>query len=165
MKTNNDFKHLKAINLIAIPDWSRTLSNILIGLIVFTLLILSLTPWVQTSQGVGRVLAFDPNQRVQSISANISGIVNKWFIQEGDTVKKGDPIVEIIDNDPNLVNRLKAERDASAAKFEAAKVARETGYLNYQRQQKLFEEGLSSRMKFEKAKIESTSVKYLYIAL
>jgi biotin carboxyl carrier protein len=51
------------------------------------------------------------------------------------------------------MKRLTIERDAIFQKYEAAKAASETGYLNYQRQKKLLEQGLSSETKYEKAKI------------
>ncbi|MCB0378409.1 MAG: HlyD family efflux transporter periplasmic adaptor subunit [Bdellovibrionales bacterium] len=114
---------------------------------------IALTPWQQTSSGEGRVMALDPNHREQFITATVSGRIEEWLVQDGQAVKAGDPIVKVIDNDPNFLNRLEGARDAALKKFEAAKAARETGLLNYDRQQKLVEQGLSSRKEYEAAKI------------
>lgn len=120
----------------------------------FSLFILLVTvPWQQTSTGAGQVTAIDPNDRVQYVNAPVGGRVNKWFVKDGQAVKVGDPIVEIVDNDPNFVDRLKIERDAALQKYEVSKLASETAEKNYRRQEDLFKQGLSSRVKFEKAKI------------
>ena len=136
------------------PNWINILAKFLISFLVLFIIILTITPWQQTSQGTGKVIAFDPNDRVQNINSTVPGRINKWFVQDGSKVKSGEPIVEIIDNDPLFVERLKLERDSTLKKYEAAKAASETALLNFQRQEDLFNQGLSSRMKFEKAKIE-----------
>jgi multidrug resistance efflux pump len=149
-----DLKDFKAMNYVQLPNWIETFSRTVGSFIIFTVLILAIVPWQQTSQGSGGVIAFDPNDRVQDINSAVSGRINKWFVQDGSKVKQGEPIAEIVDNDPNFVERLNIERDAVLKKYEAAKAATETAQLNYRRQEKLYEEGLSARTKFEKAKIE-----------
>jgi len=71
-----------------------------------------LAPWTQNIRGRGRVFAYAPEQRQQPIEATISGRVEKWLVQEGTQVKKGDPIVKLIDNDESMLDRLGAERAA-----------------------------------------------------
>jgi len=137
-----------------IPKWQFYLNRLLLFIFISLIIIMIFTPWVQTSQGSGQVIAFSPNDRVQSINATVKGRINKWFISDGSFVSKGDPIVEIVDNDPNYVKRLKLERDAEYKKYEASKSASETALINYERQKKLFTQGLSARTKYEKAKIE-----------
>ncbi|NNE18282.1 MAG: HlyD family efflux transporter periplasmic adaptor subunit [Myxococcales bacterium] len=79
--------------------------------LLFTLAAL-LAPWTQNIRGRGRVFAYAPEQRQQPIEATISGRVEKWFVQEGTQVKKGDPIVQLTDNDESILDRLGAERAA-----------------------------------------------------
>jgi RND family efflux transporter MFP subunit len=144
---------LKSVRDIHSPKNYRGFArNFAIGFVVF-LIVLALTPWQQTSIGQGKVTALDPNDRPQFITANVKGIIESWLVQDGQYVKKGDPIVKIQDNDPNYLVRLEAARDAAIAKFEAAKESSTTARLNYRRQLKLEKEGLSSRKEFEKAKI------------
>lgn len=150
----NDKDKFKSLKDVGYPSWILVLARVLISFFVFFLLLFSVTPWQQTSQGTGRVIAFDPNDRVQVISSNVPGRIEKWLVRDGSKVKKGDPIVQIVDNDPNFMKRLKIERDAILRKYEAAKAASETSLLNYERQEELYKRGLSSRMKFEKSKIE-----------
>ena len=136
-----------------IPSWQQIFVKMLMASFIFIAVALTITPWQQTSTGVGRVTAIDPNDRVQYVNAPVSGRINKWFVKDGDSVKVGDPIVEIVDNDPNFVERLGIERNAVLAKFEASKTASETAHNNYIRQKQLFEQGLSSKLTLEKAKI------------
>lgn len=65
-------------------------------------------PWTQNIKGTGFVTTLKPNQRPQTIHTAIPGRIEKWFVQEGDFVKKGDTILfisEIKEDylDPNLV--------------------------------------------------------------
>jgi multidrug resistance efflux pump len=139
---------------VDVPKWENIFVRILIFLGIMTFVILLAVPWQQTSHGYGTVTAFSPNDRIQTINATVDGRISKWFVSDGSYVKENDPIVEIVDNDPNYIERLKLERDAELKNFEAYKTASETAYLNYQRQKDLFEKGLSARTKLEKAKIE-----------
>lgn len=136
-----------------LSPWQRNIARFFWGSSITLLLILVLVPWQQTSTGAGQVTAFDPNDRVQYVNAPVSGRINKWYIKDGQKVKVGDPLVEIVDNDPNFVDRLKIERDAALQKYEVSKLASETAEKNYIRQEELYNQGLSSRVKFEKAKI------------
>lgn len=74
-------------------------------------------PWTQTISGTGSVTTLKPNQRPQSIQSVISGRIEKWYVQEGDFVKKGDTILFISEikedyMDPNLVENTKKQMDA-----------------------------------------------------
>lgn len=140
-------------NLYQPPPWTRSLARIIIVCFTMFLIILVVTPWQQTSQGYGKIIALNPNDRIQNINSTVPGILSKWFVTDGSVVKKGDPIVQIIDNDPNFIERLKLERDAKLKKYEVSKDASETALINYKRQKDLFEQGLSARTKYEKAKI------------
>ncbi len=133
-------------------------TRVLAGLVVLTLIVvaaaLAFTPWVQTSVGMGRVTALDPDERLQEITVLVGGRINRWFVRDGSRVRAGDPIVEIVDVDPRLLERLRAEREAVAAKYMAARTAAEIAKIDTERQQELFDEGLASRRDFEVATIK-----------
>jgi len=124
------------------------------AVISIILVLLMTVPWQQTSHGRGKVIALDPNDRAQFITATVAGRVEKWLVTDGEHVEKGQPIVRVVDNDPNFMQRLETRKDAAEKKYLSAKVARETAKLNYNRQSKLMKEGLTSRKDFEKAKIK-----------
>lgn len=148
---NNDFS---ALNSIKIPRPVKILPRIILVILAFLTLILAVTPWRQTSKGFGYIIAMNPNDRAQTISATVSGRIKSWYIRDGSHVKKGDKLVEIIDNDPLILQRVTQQRDAMKRKLELATIAAETAKINYLRQEDLFNQGLSSRKDFEKAKIE-----------
>ena len=85
------------------------------------LLIIVFLPWTQNVSGAGSVTTLKPNQRPQTVQSAIAGRIEKWFVNEGDYVKKGDTILfisEIKEDylDPNLVentgNQVKAKESA-----------------------------------------------------
>lgn len=147
-------KEFTALNDIKIPRPFQILKIILITSLILLLAILTITPWRQTAAGLGYLTAFNPNDRTQEIHATVGGRIKKWFVQDGSTVKAGDKIVEIADNDPLIVERLLSEKMAKERKMQVARIAAETSKLNYGRQENLFNRGLASRKNFEDAKIE-----------
>ncbi len=149
-----DFEPFTNFNNINTPKPLKVLPKIILTFLGLTILILCLTPWQQTSKGFGHIIASDPNHRAQNISAPINGRIKKWYVNDGSVVKKDEKLVEIVDNDPLILERIKSERDAKKRKFQVTQIASQTSKLNYQRQEDLFNKGLSSRRDFEEAKIE-----------
>lgn len=149
-----DFAPFTNFNNIRTPKPLKVLPKIILVFLSLAILILFLTPWQQTSKGFGHIIATDPNDRAQNISASINGRIKKWYVKDGSVVKKDDKLVEIVDNDPLILERIKSERDAKKRKLQVSQIASQTSKLNYQRQEELFNKGLSSRRDFEEAKIE-----------
>jgi membrane fusion protein, adhesin transport system len=110
-----------AMRLVRSPRPAQLLAKLLGGLFVVLVATMIFTPWVQTVLGTGRVVAYAPLDRQQSIEAPIEGRIVQWYVREGSRVKAGDPVAEIRDNDPLMMTRLEEERDAIAARLEAAK--------------------------------------------
>jgi multidrug resistance efflux pump len=85
----------------------QIIRKIIWGFVLLLLLFLFL-PWTQNIKGTGFVTTLKPNQRPQTIHTAIAGRIEKWYVQEGDFVKKGDTILfisEIKEDylDPNLI--------------------------------------------------------------
>ena len=89
-----------AIHAVHAPRATRVLAGILVVLIIVVAVALTITPWQQNVGGSGRVMAFSPEERQQNIEAPVDGRIARWHVVEGSSVKKGDPIVELTDNDP-----------------------------------------------------------------
>jgi membrane fusion protein, adhesin transport system len=85
---------------------ARSLLVLLVLLVIFLLL----TPWQQNVRGYGRVVAFTPYERQQFIGAPIEGRIAAWLVTEGSRVKKGDVLAEMLDNDPQFLQRIAAEK-------------------------------------------------------
>jgi len=91
--------------------------------------------------------------RLQEITALVPGRIMEWYVRDGSHVKVGDPIVRIADNDPQLLERLQAERAQVVAKLDAAQSAVDTAEIDLRRTSDLFDQGLAARREFEQARI------------
>jgi multidrug efflux pump subunit AcrA (membrane-fusion protein) len=100
---------LPALTLTATAPLARRLARSLVGLFFVLLVLLGLTPWQQNVGGLGRVVAYAPLERQQTVQAPVEGRVAQWWVQEGSKVKAGERLAEITDNDPELLRRLEAE--------------------------------------------------------
>jgi multidrug resistance efflux pump len=93
------------------------------------LLLFLLLPWTQNVSGAGSVTTLKPDQRPQTIHTTIAGRIEKWFVNEGDYVNKGDTILfisEIKEDylDPNLIEntgRQVSAKESSVSSY-ASKV-------------------------------------------
>jgi multidrug resistance efflux pump len=115
---NKKLERFSSVQLLNKEKHYKILNKILIFFVVFTALFLFL-PWTQNISGSGAVTTLKPNQRPQTIQSLISGRIEKWYVNEGDYVEKGDTILfisEIKEDylDPNLVENTKNQRDAKA---------------------------------------------------
>lgn len=101
----------------------KILNRIIAGVSVIGVIALFL-PWTQNISGSGSVTTLKPSQRPQTIQSLISGRIEKWYVQEGDFVNKGDTILfisEIKEDylDPNLVKNTKNQADAKKLSVES----------------------------------------------
>ncbi|MCX6853980.1 MAG: biotin/lipoyl-binding protein, partial [Verrucomicrobia bacterium] len=112
--------YLPAITRAGSSRWPRLLARILAVLFVLFILAVWFLPWQQSVSGAGKVIAFDPLERRINVEAPVAGQVKKLHVVEGQKVHKGDIIVEIQDNDPNLLMNLRSQHDALIARRAAA---------------------------------------------
>ncbi len=115
-----DMSKYKSAKILEENKGYKTIKKIIWILCIMLLLFLFL-PWTQNISGSGSVTTLKPNQRPQTVQSAIAGRVEKWFVNEGDFVKKGDTILfisEIKEDylDPNLVentgNQVKAKENS-----------------------------------------------------
>ncbi|MFO0416933.1 MAG: efflux RND transporter periplasmic adaptor subunit [Pseudomonadota bacterium] len=132
----------------------RIAASLLFTAILVLLIALVFVPWVQNVQGIGSVIAYSPDERQQHITAPVDGLIRQWFVLEGSHVKKGDNIVDIADIDPDIMNRLEREREATQTKLDASQKALDTSRKNLERQKSLVQSGLSSMRSAELAELE-----------
>jgi len=111
----------EAMRLVRAPRTTRTIARLLAGLLVVVALALAVVPFQQSSSAHGRVIAFAPLDRQQTIEAPVDGRVVRWHVQEGDHVEEGTPLVDIADNDADLLSRLEREKAALDARMDAAR--------------------------------------------
>jgi multidrug efflux pump subunit AcrA (membrane-fusion protein) len=104
------------------------IKNWFIGIFISLLIILFL-PWTQNIQSKGKITTLWQDQRPQEINSPIAGKITKWWVKEGDFVKKGDTILQISEIkaeylDPNLIGRTQEQVFAkkNAIQFYESKV-------------------------------------------
>lgn len=110
------------LDQLPVPKASRLAARLLVFGLLALLLLLVTVPWQQNAAGRGRVVAFSPTERQQNLDAPIEGRIAQWHVVEGQQVRKGQPIVDLTDNDPDLITRLQREREAVQARLRAAEV-------------------------------------------
>ncbi|MBN2972843.1 efflux RND transporter periplasmic adaptor subunit [Roseomonas aeriglobus] len=146
--------HFPTLTRIRPPRIARVIAWLITIGIAIVAAILFLVPWVQTSAGTGQVAALDPEDRVQDVTALVPGRVERWYVRDGDRVRRGQPIARIVDNDPNLLARLAAERAQVLAEIAAAEQAMAVSQIDVGRSGQLLAEGLAARRDYEAAQIK-----------
>jgi adhesin transport system membrane fusion protein len=92
----------------------------ILAILFFALPIIAMfLPWQQNVTAIGKVTAFSPSERVQTIDAPVSGVISKWYVQEGSVVKEGEVLLEVSDIDPMFKDRLEAQRNNLQTKLNA----------------------------------------------
>lgn len=112
----NDKKEISSMKSFRIIE-SRSIHRRLIRILYFfgaLAIVLLFFPWTQNIRSHARVTALKPNQRPQTIHSIIAGRIEKWYVQEGQFVKKGDTILFISETkeeylDPNLVENTEQQ--------------------------------------------------------
>jgi len=91
IKPTDDFSSLHTIEE---KKYKSVIKKIFYYLLVLFIIFLFL-PWTQNIRSIGNVTALRPDQRPQTIQSIIPGRVEKWYVKEGDLVRKGDTILFI----------------------------------------------------------------------
>lgn len=111
---------LPVLSQVTAPQSIRRIARILAVILVMFPILLLLVPWQQNVKGYGRVVAYAPLERQQSIQAPVSGRVVHCWVIEGTIVKKGDKLLELEDQDAGLLNRLQQQYEAAQQKRNAS---------------------------------------------
>ena len=94
----------------------------------------------------------NPEEEVE-LKPQISGIVDKIVVEEGDLVKKGDLIatIRVVPNEQSLVS--------AKSRIATAKLSFENAQTLYQRNKTLFEKGVISQQDFENSELSYNQAK------
>lgn len=155
---------LKTIQRLETPRRYRW--NRIIGVASVIMLVFAFLPWTQTIRGTGAVTTVTPEQRPQTIHSAIPGRIEKWYVREGDLVKKGDTILFISEIkegyfDPELVANTKDQVEAK--KLALTSYSQKVDALGYQvealsNEQRLKREMAQNKVQQSRLKITSDSM-------
>lgn len=113
IKSEIDISKFNSLNSVEAKKSGKTPIRLLliVGLISIIFMFL---PWTQNVRAKGNITTLLPEQRPQGLQCVIDGRIEKWFVREGDFVKKGDTILFISETkdeyfDPQLLGRTQAQ--------------------------------------------------------
>ena len=144
VKAYNNFydhneKRFYAASLVRTPKLTRKVSLTLYILVAIVVLIMFI-PWTQNFETNGSLTSLHPEDRPQTVHSTIAGRIEKWYVQEGQEVKKGDTllfITEIKDKyfDPAFLKRIQEqisskEGSLSSTKLKSQSLSRQIQALN-----------------------------------
>jgi multidrug resistance efflux pump len=139
---------------------TRVLARFLLTILLLLILLLFL-PWQQNIRGNGKITALNPANRPQTVETVIAGRIQKWFVREGELVKKGDTIASISEVkekyfDPKLLSILRQQIGAK----ESSLVSKSKKAEALQRQINALEEAMKLKIEQSKAKLAAEKVKF-----
>ncbi|MEM0992707.1 MAG: HlyD family efflux transporter periplasmic adaptor subunit [Bacteroidota bacterium] len=147
---------------IKMPHANRMLRwwliTVLLVLVAFCFL-----PWTQNIQAKGEVTTLKPEQRPQTINSVIAGQIEKWYVQEGQLVKRGDTIVFLSEIkseyfDPDLVertdNQVKA-KELAIQSYESKVQALDNQIAAYRKELLLKKDQLRNKIQQNELKINN----------
>lgn len=154
------YDSLYSLRSLRTPSGGKILVWWLLGFFLLFLIILFL-PWQQNIRGTGNVTALNPGNRPQTIEAVIAGRVQKWYVMEGDLVKKGDTIVTISEVkekyfDPQLLFRLKQQITAK----ESSLASKDQKANALERQIMALREGMKLKVEQTAAKLQAEKIRF-----
>lgn len=159
IKKDVDMSRLYTHKLINMPRKFNIIRKWMTGILLAIVLMLFL-PWQQNVQGLGKVTPFTPKDRPQSVPSLIGGRIERWSIQEGDFVKRGDTLLVISEVkekylDPQLLNRtnsqIKNKQEAILSKREKINAL--------QKQVEALKSGLNFKLQQARNKVKQSQFK------
>ena len=131
VKAYNNFydhneKRFYASSLVRTPKLTRNVSYTLYILVGIILLVMFL-PWTQNFETSGSLTSLHPEDRPQTVHSTIAGRIEKWYVQEGQEVKKGDTLLfltEIKDKyfDPAFLKRIQEQINSKEGSLTSTKL-------------------------------------------
>ncbi|NBN97786.1 MAG: HlyD family efflux transporter periplasmic adaptor subunit [Flavobacteriia bacterium] len=111
-------------------------------------------PWTQNIRSKGEIITLRPEQKPQTINTIIGGKIVKWYVKEGDLIKKGDTILvisEIKDGyfDPKLIDRTQNQIDN-----------KEQSVVAYEQKINSLDQRVDALIENSKLKIQQAQIKY-----
>ncbi|MFN2426852.1 MAG: HlyD family secretion protein [Candidatus Binatia bacterium] len=112
---------LPVLELVRSSRRMRRFSRLLVVVFIAFLACVVFLPWQQFVRGAGRVVAYNPLERNLTVEAPLAGRVHRSHVFEGQVVKQGELLFELLDNDPDLLANLGLQREAARARRDAAR--------------------------------------------
>ena len=114
IQSNKNFlptKGKSSVHLVQSSQFAQRLARLLLLGLLLSVLAMGFLPWQQSSRGMGKVVAYVPQERQQTIEAPVKGVIALISpgLVEGSEVKKGDFLLEIQPVAASLKEQLNAQ--------------------------------------------------------
>jgi multidrug resistance efflux pump len=153
-------ERLYSLRALKTPSAGKILAKWILGITLLFIVVLFL-PWQQNVRGTGKVTAFNPVNRPQTVEVVIAGRIKTWHVQEGQYVNKGDTIITLTEVrerffDPQLLPRLREQIQAK----EKSLVAKQSKADALSRQITALRKAMANKVDQAKAKLEAERVRF-----
>ncbi|WP_192349822.1 HlyD family secretion protein [Algoriphagus sp. Y33] len=167
IKDRRPFEQAESLKLTVASEQKRRRVRILFVTCCIVFLMLFL-PWTQYIRSKGYVTMLQPEHRAQTIHSVIAGRIEKWYVNEGAFVSKGDTIVSITEVkdeyfDSLLLPRTQRQVDAknlSALSYKEKVKALESQIAALKRNNILRKEQARNKLEMAELQVESDSIRF-----
>ncbi|RAI93779.1 HlyD family secretion protein [Algoriphagus yeomjeoni] len=161
------FEHTESLKMTVASKQKKRRVRILFVSCCVVFLILFL-PWTQYIRSKGYVTMLQPEHRAQTIQSVIAGRIEKWYVNEGVFVSKGDTIVSITEVkdeyfDSLLLPRTQLQvqaKNLSALSYKEKVKALESQIEALKRNNILRKEQARNKLEMAELKVESDSIRF-----
>jgi multidrug resistance efflux pump len=123
-------------------------------------------PWTQNIRSKGFVTSLEPEKRPQTLQSVIGGRIEKWYVGEGDFVRKGDTLLYISETkneyfDPRLLERTDAQiksKKNSQENYDQKARALETQVRALRENLRLKRQQAQNKIKISRLKVVADSI-------
>lgn len=136
--------------------YAKKVKWILYTILISCVIVLFL-PWTQSVSMTGEVSVLNPENKPQQITSRIAGRVEKWYINDGDFVKKNDTIAYISEIKEEYMDSLLIQRSESQVK------AKEVSMQSYEKKANAIDEQIDALNKALRLKTEQVKNKVLQV--
>jgi multidrug resistance efflux pump len=112
--------------------FAHRLAQVLLALLCMSVLAMAFVPWQQSARGEGKVVAYVPQERQQTVTSQVKGVVVEVndALYEGSRVQRGDKVLEIEPLASNLGEQLTRQLQDLEVKRSSAEAEAEAYGLN-----------------------------------
>ncbi|PZX54889.1 HlyD family secretion protein [Algoriphagus chordae] len=167
IKDLKPFEHSESLKMTIASEQKKNRVRILFFScgVVFLMLFL---PWTQYIRSNGYVTMLQPEHRAQTIHSVIAGRIDKWYVNEGAFVNKGDTIVSITEVkdeffDSLLLPRTQLQVDAknlSALSYKEKVKALDSQIEALKRNNILRKEQARNKLEMAELQVQSDSIRF-----
>ena len=148
--------YLNASRQVYRPNYAKQIKRLFYGALLTCLFILFL-PWTQSVDMRGEVSVLNPENKPQQVTSRIAGRVEKWYIRDGDLVRKNDTIAFISEIKEEYMDSLLVQRSESQVK------AKEVSLVSYENKVAAINEQIDAINKALRLKTEQVKNKILQV--